>query len=83
MDPRDGSAAGCCYTSDVTLIYPRMQVIGADFATQLGFLGNMGTVSLPITAAIAKERDFLLPGDIVGFLGIGSGLNCLMLAIQW
>ncbi len=47
------------------------------------FLGNMGTVSLPVTAAIAKERDFLLPGDIVGFLGIGSGLNCLMLGIQW
>ena len=51
--------------------------------TSFEFLGNMGTVSLPITAAIAKERDFLLPGDIVGFLGIGSGLNCLMLAIQW
>jgi 3-oxoacyl-[acyl-carrier-protein] synthase-3 len=47
------------------------------------FLGNMGTVSLPVTAAIAKERDFLLPGDIVGFLGIGSGLNCIMLGIQW
>ncbi len=47
------------------------------------FLGNMGTVSLPVTAAIANERDFLLPGDTVGFLGIGSGLNCLMLAIQW
>ncbi|MEJ2471327.1 MAG: 3-oxoacyl-ACP synthase III [Desulfuromonadales bacterium] len=51
--------------------------------TSYEFLGNMGTVSLPITAAIAKERDFLLPGDIVGFLGIGSGLNCLMLGIQW
>ena len=47
------------------------------------FLGNMGTVSLPVTAAIAHERDFLLPGDFVGFLGIGSGLNCLMLGIQW
>jgi len=53
-----------------------------DFST-FEFLGNMGTVSLPVTAAIAKERDFLLPGDIVGFLGIGSGLNCLMLGIQW
>lgn len=53
-----------------------------DFTTY-EFLGNMGTVSLPITAAIAKERDFLLPGDIVGFLGIGSGLNCVMLGIQW
>lgn len=53
-----------------------------DFST-FPFLGNMGTVSLPVTAAIAKERDLLLPGDIVGFLGIGSGLNCLMLGIQW
>lgn len=38
----EGGEAGCCYTSHVTLIYPRMQVIGADFATQLPFLGNMG-----------------------------------------
>jgi len=53
-----------------------------DFTTY-EFLGNMGTVSLPITAAIAKERDQLCAGDLVGFLGIGSGLNCLMLAVQW
>ncbi len=63
-----------------------LQTIGIspekDF-TSFEFLGNMGTVSLPITAAIAKERDFLLPGDFVGFLGIGSGLNCLMMGIQW
>ena len=38
----EGDGAECCYVSDVTLIYPRMQVIGADFATQLGFLGDMG-----------------------------------------
>jgi hypothetical protein len=30
------------YRSDVDLIYPKMQVIGLDFATQLPFLGNMG-----------------------------------------
>jgi hypothetical protein len=41
-DPREGSGAECCYTSHVTLIYPRMQVIGADFATQLPFLDDMG-----------------------------------------
>ena len=23
------------------------------------------------------------PGDRVGFLGIGSGLNCLMLGVEW
>ncbi|PLX95319.1 MAG: 3-oxoacyl-ACP synthase III, partial [Desulfuromonas sp.] len=53
-----------------------------DFST-FPYLGNMGTCSLPITAAIAKEREFMHPGDTVGFLGIGSGLNCMMMAIQW
>jgi 3-oxoacyl-[acyl-carrier-protein] synthase-3 len=53
-----------------------------DFTT-FRYLGNIGTVSLPITAAIADERRFFNPGDLVGFLGIGSGLNCLMLALNW
>jgi len=47
------------------------------------YLGNIGTVSLPLTAALAEEREFLKPGDRVGLLGIGSGLNCLMLGVQW
>ncbi|MBL8793785.1 MAG: 3-oxoacyl-ACP synthase III [Planctomycetia bacterium] len=53
-----------------------------DFSTY-PYLGNMGTVSLPMTAALAEERDFLKQGDRVGFLGIGSGLNCLMLGLDW
>ncbi len=53
-----------------------------DFTT-FRYLGNVGTVSLPITAAIAEERGFLAGGDMVGFLGIGSGLNCLMLGVEW
>jgi len=53
-----------------------------DFQTY-EFLGNIGTVSLPMTAAIADERDFLQKGDKVAFLGIGSGLNCLMLGWDW
>ena len=47
------------------------------------YLGNVGTVSLPITAALAEDRAFLEPGDRVAFLGIGSGLNCLMLGLEW
>lgn len=46
-------------------------------------LGNMGTVSLPLTAALADEQGFLLNKDQVGWLGIGSGLNCLMLGLEW
>ncbi len=53
-----------------------------DFTT-FAYLGNMGTVSLPITAALAAERDVLEPGNEVAFLGIGSGLNCLMLGLEW
>lgn len=61
-----------------TLDIPREK----DFTTY-EFLGNMGTVSLPLTAALATEREILCPGDRVGFLGIGSGLNCLMLGVSW
>lgn len=46
-------------------------------------LGNMGTVSLPVTAALAHEEGFLQKGDKVSFLGIGSGLNCMMLGLEW
>lgn len=53
-----------------------------DFVTY-EYLGNIGTVSLPMTAALADERGVLRSGDHVGFLGIGSGLNCLMLGLQW
>jgi 3-oxoacyl-[acyl-carrier-protein] synthase-3 len=53
-----------------------------DFST-FPFLGNIGTVSLPITAAIADERGFLQPGDLVAFIGVGSGLNCYVLGVEW
>ncbi|MCG8379951.1 MAG: 3-oxoacyl-ACP synthase III, partial [Proteobacteria bacterium] len=53
-----------------------------DFSTYK-YLGNIGTVSVPLTAAIAEQRQFLKKGDRVGFLGIGSGLNCLMLGWEW
>lgn len=47
------------------------------------YLGNIGTVSLPLTAAMAEERQHLKPGDYVSFLGIGSGLSCTMLGFRW
>ncbi|MEO8145301.1 MAG: 3-oxoacyl-ACP synthase III [Betaproteobacteria bacterium] len=53
-----------------------------DFTTYR-FLGNMGTAALPVTAAIAEERGVLAAGQRVGFLGIGSGLTCLMMGLEW
>jgi 3-oxoacyl-[acyl-carrier-protein] synthase-3 len=46
-------------------------------------LGNMGTVSLPVTAAMATEQEFLKKNDKVAFLGIGSGLSCIMMGLEW
>jgi 3-oxoacyl-[acyl-carrier-protein] synthase-3 len=46
-------------------------------------LGNTGTVALPLATALAHERGFLAPGHRVGLLGIGSGLNCIMLGVEW
>ena len=53
-----------------------------DFVTY-PYLGNIGTVSLPLTAGLAEDRDVLEQGQRVAFLGIGSGLNCLMLGWEW
>ena len=51
--------------------------------TTYRFLGNMGTAALPVTAAIAEERGVLKNGQTVAFLGIGSGLSCLMMGLEW
>ncbi len=53
-----------------------------DFST-FERLGNTGSVALPITLAKAIEAGAVRAGDRVGLLGIGSGLNCLMLAVEW
>ena len=49
-----------------------------DFGT-VEFLGNTGAAALPVTTAIGIERGHLKPGENVALLGIGSGLNCVML----
>jgi 3-oxoacyl-[acyl-carrier-protein] synthase III len=53
-----------------------------DFST-VGYLGNIGSVSLPITMAIGIDQGRLNPGDKIAMLGIGSGLVCLMLGLEW
>jgi len=46
-------------------------------------LGNMGSAALPSAVGLAQDRGFLQPGRKVALLGIGSGLNCLMLGVRW
>ena len=53
-----------------------------DFAT-FEWLGNTGSAALPITLALACEKEFVRPDDRLAMLGIGSGINCLMIAAEW
>jgi 3-oxoacyl-[acyl-carrier-protein] synthase-3 len=56
--------------------------LAKDFST-FETLGNTGSVALPATLATAVEAGAVREGDRIGLLGIGSGLNCLMLALEW
>jgi len=53
-----------------------------DYST-LEFLGNTGSVALPMTAALGIENGHLKPNDQVALLGIGSGINVIMLGVDW
>jgi 3-oxoacyl-[acyl-carrier-protein] synthase III len=52
-----------------------------DFAT-FPWLGNTGAAALPVTLAVGIEKDHYASGDRLAMLGIGSGINVLMLAMQ-
>ena len=53
-----------------------------DYST-FSWLGNTGSAALPITLASACESEFIKPNQNVALLGIGSGINCMMLAVNW
>lgn len=54
---------------------------GKDYAT-VERLGNCGSASLPVTVAMATEENRIAPGGKLAMLGIGSGINCLMLGLE-
>lgn len=62
------------------------ETLGLDLARDFSTferLGNTGSAALPITLAHAAGAGAVRPGDKVALLGIGSGINCLMLAVEW
>lgn len=61
------------------------QALGLDLAkdvTTCEILGNVGSVSLPITLARGLELNQIQPGDDVALLGIGSGLSSIMMTVN-
>jgi 3-oxoacyl-[acyl-carrier-protein] synthase-3 len=53
-----------------------------DFTT-FETLGNVGSVSCPITLATAMEQGVYISGQKAALLGIGSGLSSIMMALEW
>jgi 3-oxoacyl-[acyl-carrier-protein] synthase-3 len=65
------------------LLFEKLELDAArDFPT-VEFLGNMGSVSLPISLDLGIQQGVVSKGDAVALLGIGSGLVCTNLGVQW
>ena len=56
--------------------------LARDFST-FETLGNTGAAALPTALALAADQGALQAGQRAALLGIGSGINCLMLAVEW
>lgn len=65
------------------LLFNTLELDPARNFETLSFLGNVGSVSAPITMAKGVEAGVLGPGERAALLGIGSGINSMMLGIQW
>ena len=76
------------FTHQVSAVHSRLlfKTLGLDkerdFST-VEYLGNIGSVSLPITMAIGIDQGCLNPSDKIAMMGIGSGIVCLMLGLEW
>ncbi len=49
----------------------------------LPYLGNTGSVALPTAAALGTAAGYVRPGEKIGLFGIGSGINVILLAVDW
>jgi acyl-CoA:acyl-CoA alkyltransferase len=56
--------------------------LGKDHSTFENF-GNIGSVSLPFTLHQAQSERQFQKGDKIALLGIGSGINCMMMGAEW
>ena len=65
------------------LLFENLGIVPAKNSETLTFLGNTGSVSAPITMAIGIEQGIFSKGQRAALLGIGSGINCLMLGVEW
>ncbi len=65
------------------MLFERLGLSESKNFQTLPFLGNVGTVSAPITLAMAMEEKAFQPGQRGVLLGIGSGINSIAMGIEW
>lgn len=65
------------------LLFEELRLDQAVDFTTLEILGNTGAAALPTTMALGLEEQPPRPGDRIALLGIGSGINCVMLGCEW
>jgi 3-oxoacyl-[acyl-carrier-protein] synthase-3 len=65
-----------------TLLFESLGLDPAKDCRSFDTLGNVGSVSLPATLALALSDGRIRRGERVALLGIGSGLASLMLAVE-
>jgi 3-oxoacyl-[acyl-carrier-protein] synthase-3 len=70
-------------TAHARLLFERLGLDSSRNFETLALLGNVGSVSAPITMAMAIEQGVFNPGQRAALLGIGSGINCMMLGVEW
>lgn len=84
----DATSFNATITHQVTVPHRRLMYetlgldIQRDFST-VEWLGNTGSAALPTTLAVSCQQHRLDQPARVALLGIGSGINCVMAALDW
>ena len=65
------------------LLFENLKIDPAKNFETLPLMGNTGSVSAPVTMAMGIEQGIFRKGQRAALLGIGSGINCLMLGVEW
>ncbi|MBX3459404.1 MAG: 3-oxoacyl-ACP synthase III [Planctomycetes bacterium] len=84
----DNNAVARVFTHQVgvmhrKLLFEKLELDASRDYPTVETLGNMGSVSLPISLDLGARDGRVQAGDKIALLGIGSGLVCLNLGVQW
>jgi len=65
------------------LLFERLGLDPRKDYSNLESMGNVGSVSCPMAMMMAADAGRLTSGSRLALLGIGSGINCTMLGVEW